>query len=202
MIRGDSSEYELLQKCIKNYKYNLNQEYILTCEIGVREGLGSKIIIDEVHNSKTGKPHYHIGIDPYGNLKYQHYDESGFYQADYTNDMYIQCVKDFIDYKNFTLFKLSDVEFMKRYVDGIPTYDYSSFQVLNIYDFVHFDGPHTTKDVLREVIFFADRSKQNTRFVFDDYKLFDFELIERVLRKWNFNRIDYGQHKICYERYN
>ena len=44
---------------------NLNN-YKLSCEIGVREGLGSKIILDSL------QPHEHYGIDPYGNLKYQH----------------------------------------------------------------------------------------------------------------------------------
>jgi len=202
MIRGDSSEYELLQKWIKDYKFNLNQEYILTCEIGVREGLGSKIIMDEVITHRTGKPYYHIGIDPYGNLNYQHYDSSRSYQADYTNEMYEQCVKDFQDYKNFTLLKLTDIEFMKRYLDGIPTFEHSAFQLLTTYDFIHFDGPHTTKDVLREVIFFADRSKKNTKFAFDDYKLYDYELMERVLKKWNFKKVDFGANKICYEKNN
>ena len=29
-----------------------------------------------------------------------------------------------------------------------------------IYDLVHFDGPHKTKDVLRESIWFAERSRK------------------------------------------
>jgi hypothetical protein len=35
--------------------------------------------------------------------------------------------------------------------------------------FVHFDGPHMTKDVITEAIWFANRSAPHTRFVFDDH---------------------------------
>ncbi len=40
MIRGDSTDYDLLNKWSKDFDC---QGY-KTCEIGVREGLGSKII--------------------------------------------------------------------------------------------------------------------------------------------------------------
>ena len=33
------------------------------------------------------KKHWHIGIDPYGNLTYQHYDKKESITADYTNNM-------------------------------------------------------------------------------------------------------------------
>ena len=65
MIRGDSAEYELLEKWSKGF--DCNGYY--SCEIGVREGLGSKIIMDNVINN-----YLHIGIDPYGDLVYQHLD--------------------------------------------------------------------------------------------------------------------------------
>ena len=71
MIKGDSGEYELLEYAVEQcYKLN-NPNYILTCEIGVREGLGSKRMMDLL---KT-KNHYHIGIDPYGSLEYPHFDD-------------------------------------------------------------------------------------------------------------------------------
>jgi hypothetical protein len=40
MIRGDSKDYELLEKWTKDFDC---QGY-KTCEIGVREGLGSKLL--------------------------------------------------------------------------------------------------------------------------------------------------------------
>ena len=63
MIRGDSGDYDLLEKWSKNFDCNGHH----TCELGVREGQGSKIIIDNVLNN-----YFHIGVDPYGDLKYKH----------------------------------------------------------------------------------------------------------------------------------
>ena len=79
MIQGDSIEYDLLIKWSKDF--DCNGYY--SCEIGVREGLGSKLIMDNVKNN-----YMHIGIDPYGSLKYQHYDEGGDYVCDYTCLLY------------------------------------------------------------------------------------------------------------------
>ena len=85
MIKGDSEEYDLLEKWSK---FDCQGHY--SCEIGVRQGLGSKIIMDNVINNKT-----HVGIDPYGNLSYQHYDRKytfswperwrGEFKVDYTD---------------------------------------------------------------------------------------------------------------------
>ena len=47
MIRGDSTDYELLTKWSKGF----DCQGFKSCEIGVREGLGSKIIIDNVLNN-------------------------------------------------------------------------------------------------------------------------------------------------------
>ena len=46
MIKGDGIDYDLLEKWSKDFDC---QGY-KTCEIGVREGLGSKIIMDGVCN--------------------------------------------------------------------------------------------------------------------------------------------------------
>jgi hypothetical protein len=59
MIRGDSTDYELLEKWSKGF----DCQGFKSCEIGVREGLGSKIIMDNVVNN-----YIHVGVDPYGNL--------------------------------------------------------------------------------------------------------------------------------------
>ena len=59
--------YELLEKWAKDFDC---QGY-KSCEIGVRKGLGSKIIMDNVINN-----YIHVGVDPYANLKYQHYDRT------------------------------------------------------------------------------------------------------------------------------
>ena len=71
MIAGDSTEYELISEEIS--KLNLDP-VVLTCEIGLRRGLGSKTIMDAIISK--GAEHYrHVAIDPYGNLNYKHYDD-------------------------------------------------------------------------------------------------------------------------------
>ena len=67
MIKGDSTEYHLITKEIG--KLELNQ-VTLTCEIGLREGLGSKIIMDAILDSKP-KLYKHVAVDPYNNLSYE-----------------------------------------------------------------------------------------------------------------------------------
>jgi hypothetical protein len=185
MIRGDSTDYHLLNKWVSGMNMSTS---VLSCEIGVREGLGSKVIMDSIKDQGPGE-HRHIGIDPYGNLKYQHYDTSPEYTADYTNDMRLQLEKDMsFDYPQFKLFHMTDKEFMRRYPEYGP------------FHFVHFDGPHMTRDVLGEAIFFAERSEPFTRFVFDDYKHYDMDLISKTLSHFNFKEIDRGGNKVCLER--
>ena len=112
-ITGDSTEYKILKDACDRVK----GDNLLTCEIGVREGLGSKIILESFKN----KTHWHIGIDPYGNISYPHYDDNQAYTADYTNQMKLKLLQE-LAYPNFTLFTLEDTEFFKRFADGIPIY--------------------------------------------------------------------------------
>jgi hypothetical protein len=83
---------------------------------------------------------------------------------------------------------MTDKEFMRRYPEYGP------------FNLVHFDGPHMTKDVLCEAIFFAERSEQNTRFIFDDFKLYNTPLIVNALQYYGFKEIDKGDNKICLEK--
>ena len=68
MIEGDSIEYELITKEIE--KLHL-EDTVLTCEIGLRRGLGSKTIMDAVI-AKGVLQYRHLAVDPYGNLDYKH----------------------------------------------------------------------------------------------------------------------------------
>jgi hypothetical protein len=176
MIQGDSTEYEILEQACKTLGDDL-----FTAEIGVRQGAGSKVILDSLKDKK----HWHIGIDPYGNLDYEHYDGSGSYTCDYTN---------------FTLFSMGDDEFMKRFHDGVPIYREKK-ELINNYDLVHFDGPHKTVDVLKEVMFFAQRSRAGTVFVFDDYPKFDMDLILKIIvNDYGFMLLKQGKNKIALKR--
>ena len=87
--------------------------------------------------------------------------------ANYTNNMKLELVKD-LDYENFTLFQMGDDEFMKRFQDGVPIYR-DKKELKNKYDLVHFDGPHKSVDVIKESIFFGERSHKGSVFIYDDY---------------------------------
>ena len=184
MIRGDSKDYELLEKWTKGFDCNGYK----TCEIGVREGLGSKIIMDNVVNN-----YIHVGVDPYGNLEYQHYDDTGSYTCDYTDDMRDTMLNDFKSYRNqgkFTLCNMTDTQFMND-----TEHRHSTFA------FVHFDGPHMTKDVITEAVWFANRSVPGTRFVFDDYPKYDMPMIENILKFYQFKTREQGENKLLMENY-
>jgi hypothetical protein len=188
MIRGDSSEYELLKKWCETTPVFSPRERFYSCEIGVREGLGSKIIMDSFRERIQGTPYIHFGVDPYGNLEYQHYDNTGAYTCDYTDAMYEQMMKDFESYPMFYFTKMTDIEFMNQYTN------------IDYFNFVHFDGPHMTKDVITESVWFANKSVKGTRFIFDDYPKYDMPFISKILEKYGFKTIEAGKNKICLER--
>ena len=191
MIKGDSTEYDLLESGCKLVPW----PEILTAEIGVRQGQGSKIILD----SFKEKNHWHIGIDPYGNLNYQHYDTTGSYTCDYTNSMKLQLLQD-LSYENFTLYSIGDDEFMKRFQDGVPIYK-NKKEIINTYDLVHFDGPHKTIDVIRETMFFGDRARIGSVFVYDDYPKYDMNVIGTILiEHLGFTPVLKGDNKIALQK--
>jgi len=188
-IRGDSTEYELLKKWCETLPFFEQPKSVTTCEIGVREGLGSKIIMLSVR-ARIGKVDYkHIGIDPYGNLKYQHYDNSPEYTADYTDEMRLEMQKDFSDHPEFSFFHMKDTDYM----------NYFATQPL-VYDLVYFNRPHMTKDVITEAVWFADRSRKGSRFIFDDYKKYGMEDISKALSYYGFNVMESGQNKIMLQK--
>ena len=192
MIRGDSTDYDLLDKWSKDFDC---QGY-KTCEIGVREGLGSKIIMDNVRNN-----YIHVGVDPYGDLVYQHCDDQpdrtwhGFEKGiapTYPDSMRDQMLYDFKPYRNegrFTLCNMTDTKFMN-----------DSEHRNSTFAFVHFDGPHMTKDVITEAIWFANRSAPHTRFVFDDHNEYAMSVIANSLLYFDFKTKEMGQNKCLLER--
>ena len=192
MIRGDSTDYDLLEKWSKDFDC---QGY-KTCEIGVREGLGSKIIMDGVRNN-----YIHVGVDPYGDLVYQHFDDQAQRQwigyepgvaPTYPDSMRDTLLYDMMPYRKqgkFTLCNMTDEDFM-----NISKHKESKFA------FVHLDGPHTTKAVSTEAIWFANHSAPNARIVFDDYKNYDMAVIARLLEYYDFKVIESGKNKCLMEK--
>lgn len=193
MIQGDGKDYDLLKKWAKGFDCQNH----LSCEIGVREGLGSKIIMDNVCNN-----YIHVGVDPYANLSYQHYDRTytkywsehrrGKITANYTDEMRDTMLKDFYDYRNngkFKLANMTDSLFMSH-----PEHQDMVFA------FVHFDGPHMTKDVITEAVWFANRSAPHARFVFDDQNKFEMSVVAHALTFFDFKTIEMGDTKVCLEK--
>jgi hypothetical protein len=192
MIRGDSTDYDLLDKWSKDFDC---QGY-KTCEIGVREGLGSKIIMDNVRNN-----YIHVGVDPYGDLVYQHCDDQPNRQwighepgvaPTYPDSMRDQMLYDFKSYRNegrFTLCNMTDTKFMND-----TEHKNSKFA------FVHFDGPHMTRDVITEAIWFANRSAHHTRFVFDDHNEYAMSVIANSLLYFDFKTKEMGKNKCLLEK--
>ena len=192
MIKGDSEEYDLLEKWAK---FDCEGHY--SCEIGVRQGLGSKIIMDNIINNKT-----HVGIDPYGNLSYQHYDRKytfswperwrGEFKVDYTDEMRDTLLNDFKEYRNngkFVLANMTDTMFMCH-----PDWNEKT------YAFVHFDGPHMSKDVLTEAVWFANRAAKRARFVFDDTDKFEMSIIAHAMTLFGFTTHAMGDKKCLLAR--
>jgi hypothetical protein len=205
MIRGDSTEYELLKKWSETLPFFEEPKSITTCEIGVREGLGSQVIMMGIKKRIGKKPYEHIAIDPYGDLEYQHFDKDKegkitFWKNDkgelttksptYPDTMKIQLLKDFSNNKNFNFYHFTD----RQYMNLFNSTD-------KVFDLVHFDGPHTTKEVMREALWFAEKTRKGSRLIFDDFKVYDMELIGKALTYWDFKVLDSGDNKIMLERH-
>ena len=191
MIAGDSKEYEILVEACES----LTSDNLLTAEIGVRQGLGSKLILENLKNKK----HWHIGIDPYGNISYEHFDDQPSIVCNYTNSMKVDLLRD-LNFENFTLYQLGDDEFMKSFYDGVPIYREKK-EIINTYDLVHFDGPHKTVDVINEAIFFGKRSKPGSVFVFDDYPYYDMDAVLKIIvNEFSFELLKQGKSKISLKR--
>ncbi len=192
MVEGDSFEYELLERWAKGF----DCQGFKSCEIGVCKGYGSWTIIKNVVNN-----YIHVGVDPYGDLKYQHFDKQENYKWDgyergvaptYPDTMRDTMLNDFKYIRNqgkFTLCNMTDKEFMNN-----SEHKDSKFA------FVHFDGPHMTKDVITEAVWFAERAAPHTRLVFDDYPLYDMNLIANMMQYYGFKGLEKGKNKVCLEK--
>ena len=180
MIGGDSIEYELLEKCCKLIK----QDNPFTCEIGVRLGMGSEVILQTLKQ----KNHWHIGIDPYGDIDYDHFDKDSEIKH--------------LDHNNYSLFQMSDEDFMNRFYDGVPVYNKGKKLIYKKYDLVFLDGPHKTIDVLKELIFFGERLAKHGFIILDDYESFKFDLLIKAAELINIKPMHVGKNKIVMRNYN
>lgn len=212
MLSGDSAEYKLLAKWANQLPV---LDFTVSVEIGVRQGYGTWTIMENIPG-----PKFHIGIDPYGDIKYKHVDkkegtepywkdgkgqimvdfDGSFKVPTYPNTMKQDFLGSFKGHQNFILYQLEDTEYFNAFGNGVPIYYEGKKRIVNTYDFVFFDGPHTTEAVMNEALFFANRSRIGTRFVFDDHDTYRMDLIALALTFHGFKTIESGETKICLER--
>ena len=197
MIKGDSSEYHLITKHIG--KLNIDRA-TLTCEIGLREGLGSKIIMDAIREHKPNL-YKHIAIDPYNNLNYEHYDNEGSVVAGYTEEMKQKTVSYlYQNYPEFDFYHMTDDYYFKTMSDGHQLGLFNNMMLFGLYKVVHFDGPHTTDAVIQELNFFIPRSETKALFIIDDFKDLKMGIVDMLLKTYNFNVAEEGDNKIIYQK--
>ena len=197
MIKGDSSEYHLITKHIG--KLNIDRA-TLTCEIGLREGLGSKIIMDAVREHKPNL-YKHIAIDPYNNLSYEHYDNEGSVVAGYTEEMKQKTVSYlYQNYPEFDFYHMTDDYYFKTMGDGHQLGLFNNMMLFGLYKVVHFDGPHTTDAVIQELNFFIPRSETKALFIIDDFKDLRMGIVDMLLLTYNFKVVEEGENKIIYQK--
>ena len=192
----DSADYDVITKGVE---LSANIEG-LTCEIGFRRGGGSKYIIDALHS--LGLKKTHIAVDPFGNIEYP--EGNRVIRCDYTNTMRDEAMVEMYLYcrrmeQNFIFFNLEDTEFFKRFSDGVPVYSEHK-EVLNLYSFIHLDGPHTVPALHEEINFFHDRTNAGAVMVFDDVKLYDHNTIHKYLKELGWEIQLTSDRKWCYSK--
>ena len=197
MIKGDSSEYHLITKHIIKLKID---RATLTCEIGLREGLGSKIIMDAVREHKPNL-YKHIAIDPYNNLSYEHYDNEGSVVAGYTEEMKQRTISFLYEkYIEFDFYHMTDDYYFKTMGEGHQFSVNGNLMLFGLYKVVHFDGPHTTEALLNELNFFIPRAETESIFIIDDYPQLRMGIVDMLLKTYNFREAEKGENKIIYQK--
>ena len=197
MIEGDSSEYDLITKEINKLKF---EDVVLTCEIGLRKGLGSKIIMDAVL-AKGVANYRHLAVDPYGNLNYKHYDDMPAYTADYTDEMKVHTMQELHKYKEFAFFEFPDEYFFETMGDGYPFSIEGKTFLFGQYAVVHLDAPHTSMAVQKEVDFFVKRMAKNSLIIIDDYKTMNLKTVRWFLEgKMKYEPVVEGESKLIFKR--
>jgi len=197
MIEGDSIEYDLLEKTCSL----ISNEKPFTCEIGVRLGKGSQTILESLKH----KDHWHIGVDPYGDISYEHFDKDSTIHhtsgvsPTYPNSMKTKLLQN-LHHDNFTLFQMSDDDFMNRFADGVPIYN-KGRTIRNLYDLVFLDGPHRTIDVLKELVFFGERLNKKGFIILDDYESYKFDILIKVAELIDVKLMHVGKNKMVMRKY-
>ena len=187
-LPGDSKAYELLTRSAMRVAHLPG----LTCEIGLREGGGTKAIIDGLHRSPPAH-RTHIAIDPYGSITYA-FSETQRAVMDYSNEMRDKFVPRCYHYAaerkiNFLFFCMTDLAFFELFRDGVPVYPGRRL-FWNLYRLVHIDGPHDYDSVRAAVEFFVTRTVNEAEMIFDDTNKYDHKPIHDYLYSQGWSMVD------------
>lgn len=195
-MNTDSSEYQILENAVHKVK----DVDGLTCEIGVREGGSTYLIMETLRTTYQSK--IHIAIDPFGNIDYEHW-ENMTEKVGYTNTMKNNMLKNLYTYCSDTnmeclFFPLEDSEFFEKFKDGVPIYNEYK-QIINKYALVFLDGPHTSPIVKKEFDFFKDKVPSGGIIVFDDIDQYPhMEVLDSYILENGFKQLEKGSCKISY----
>lgn len=200
MIEGDSGEYEFLTEAVE-----LSREVPgMCCEIGLRLGLGTKMIIDAcaIYRPSTTV----ISIDPYGSIKYIGREHMGEIRLDYTNDMGKTCMTNMSAYVMdkpvfWQPWKMTSDRYFKICADGVELYELET-TLCNKYAMVHLDGVHTVKAISEEVIWFNVRMDSGATIVVDDVTIdfVDIKPIQKLFTELGWNEIKMGNKKGLWQK--
>lgn len=169
ILETDSVEYDILFRAALASTAATGA----SCEIGVREGGASELILRATHINKSSR--LHIAVDPW---------DSDAYPTLMRRRTTLR-LSMMADAMNLDLLILpwEDTDFFARCADGVPFYQgddagrlesmiETNFKCQNTlvteYSFVHIDADHTVPAVQRAIDFFATRTSLGGCWVFDD----------------------------------
>lgn len=171
-LEGDGTDkgYGILLEALK-----MSPNQGLTCDIGIRKGRSSQLIME--HTAQFRQNHTHISIDPYGSIGYHATTYLPPGVTDYSNQMRRETVYNLSKIAmqlNVNLFFLpmEDSEFFIRFADGVPVYQETK-ELVNEYGFVFVDGQHSLEAVRAAVNFFSTRMAPNGVLMFDNTDVYD-----------------------------
>lgn len=197
-LEGDSSEYGILYDAAQRIKGVPG----FTIEIGLRRGGGTEVIVQAFLDNQDRR--IHVAIDPYGDLPLPVDKWGGPTPLDYSNAMKAQSLPRIFQWcadrgVEFLFFNMEDIEFFKRFSDGVPVYS-AEKTLRNEYALVFFDGPHAVDAIRKEVEFFIERSPLGAIWVFDDIRLYDHRQIDQWLAARGFESVKRGTFKQSYRK--
>jgi len=163
------------------------------------------MIMDEFIRAGVFKTH--VMVDPYGDIEYLTTEKNQVRLAtDYTNTMRDECMVALFNYYrnkpvNPVVFIMEDVEFFKRFPDGVPTYVNRGKIFETSYCIVHLDGPHDSTAVNTEFDFFGPRMVKGAMLVCDDTNLYDhWGRSHPHIEAGGFKLVEKGQRKSVYQK--